>query len=159
MQELQGNLWEVHEAGSWIAVTTNGDVNKLGKAVMGRGIALQAALRFPDLPVLLGEHLRDPIDGSNVVCMFYTHRIVTFPVKHHWREKADINLIQKSANSIVQLWTPTQAQIDAGTLDTRHLPLYMPRPGCGNGHLLWSDVKLVLEKILDDRFIVMDLHA
>lgn len=41
-----------------VGITTNGAVDRLGRAVMGRGCALQAAQRRPALPVVLGAALR-----------------------------------------------------------------------------------------------------
>lgn len=37
MKEAVGNLWDFHEQGKWIVITTNGSVNMAGYAVMGRG--------------------------------------------------------------------------------------------------------------------------
>lgn len=44
MREEPGDIWD-HRC---IAITTNGDTNRLGQAVMGRGVALQA--KTPDTP-------------------------------------------------------------------------------------------------------------
>jgi hypothetical protein len=57
MQELVGNIWDHHQDG-WIVVTTNGIIKSNGDAVMGAGIALEAARKFPDLPRQLGDRLR-----------------------------------------------------------------------------------------------------
>lgn len=44
----------------------------------------------------------------------------TFPVKHHWREAADLELIQRSAHQLVELANRFRYQL-----------LLIPRPGCG----------------------------
>lgn len=69
----------------------------------------------------------------------------SFPVKHHWREQADLDLIERSAHQLVEL---------AGKFGYNAL---FPRPGCGNGARSWPrDVKPLLEKFLfDERFVVI----
>jgi len=66
---------------------------------------------------------------------------VTFPVKVNWWEKANIKLIERSCIEIASL--PCS--------DT----FVMPRVGCGFGGLSWHQVEPILEKLLDDRFIVL----
>lgn len=137
MIELVGNIWDFHKGGP-IAVTTNGDINKLGKAVMGRGIASQAATRFPDLAYELASALRN---SGNIVNYFEKYRLYTFPVKHHWNEKADIELIKNSCMQLVSY---------------KYEKIFMVRPGCGNGQLLWDEVRLEIVKILDDRVRIVN---
>jgi hypothetical protein len=139
MIETIGDLWEEHAAGAWVAVTTNGDVNKKGFAVMGRGVALQAAQRYPTLPIQLGDALR----AGNQVHVFPALRIVTLPTKHHWRDAADLGLIERSLEQLVR-W-----------LDTVPVPrIVVPRPGCGSGGLQWRDVEPLMRH-LDDRIEVI----
>jgi len=58
MIETTGDLWEAHDLGHWVAITTNGIVNAKGQCVMGRGVARQAAQRFTWLPTHLGDRIR-----------------------------------------------------------------------------------------------------
>ena len=139
MKEITGNIWDYYDKGNWIVLTTNGTVRKDGACVMGRGVALQAKQRFPNLPFMLGSFIS--ITG-NKSYWFRSYRIITFPVKHNWWEKAILGLIENSCNLLVKDFPA-------------NFPIYMVRPGCGNGGLEWKDVKPVLEKYLDDRFIVV----
>ena len=147
MKEVQGNIWDYHEQGYWIVITTNGTIRKDGACVMGRGVAKETAVKYPDLPKKLGKFLKD---FTNTVYPFAEYRILTFPVKHNWWEKADINLIEESCQRLLD-WI-TYHFSPAGLV-----PVYMVRPGCGNGQLNWEDVKPILEKYLDDRFVVVEI--
>ncbi len=144
MLEVEGDIWDYHNKGYWIAITTNGDVKKSGAAVMGRGVALQAVQRIPNAQFELGRLLKK--FGPHVYPIGF--KIVAFPVKYHWREKASLDLILKSCVEAVY-------HLDCADLNKVTPPVYMVRPGCGNGELNWPDVKPILEKYLDDRFIVV----
>lgn len=142
MLEIQGNLWNYHDEGFWVAITTNGCVKANGSAVMGRGVALECALLFPDIPKRLGAHLHQQ---GNCIAVFPDHRIITFPVKHMWSEPADLKLIEESAVQLAAMNFPHA--------------VFTVRPGCGNGRLKWEDVKPVIENILDDRFIIIERNV
>jgi len=146
MLEMTGNLWAL-AAGSNLVLTTNGVVKKDGGCVMGRGIALEAKTRFPEIQYMLGNYINQWGNRSFNLGQWQSsmalYRIISMPVKHKWNEQADINLIIKSCHQLVSMankfgWDK----------------LYLPRPGCGNGSLDWNNVKPVIEVILDDRFIV-----
>jgi hypothetical protein len=142
MKEIFGDLFEQKDADA-ICITTNGSVKKNGKAVMGRGCAREANRRW-NCSKILGKAIKE---CGNVPMIFRRtegYAVVSFPVKHRWWEKADLNLIRGSAKRLVELvnyhgWKK----------------VILPRPGCGNGKLDWKDVKPILEPILDDRFYVI----
>lgn len=147
MREMEGDLWDVAEAlqADAVAITTNGFVKKNGEAVMGRGVALEAKQRWADLPRLLGVSLK--LLGNHVhnfALATAPYRIVTFPVKLAWFEKAEIVLITRSVFELDSLATMLEWKT-----------IVLPRPGCGNGGLDWADVRPVLAKYLDDRFVVV----
>ena len=141
MKEIKGNIWDYYDKGNWIVITTNGTVKVNGEAVMGRGVALQAKQKFPSLPGELGKTLKM---AGNQLHTFPHYRIITYPVKHRWEEKASPFLINQGAYQL-------SMYADSLRLDL----VYMVRPGCGNGGLDWKNVKPILEKYLDDRFIIV----
>lgn len=146
MKEVKGDLWKFHEADKWVCITTNGTVRKDGRLVMGRGCALEAALKFPDLSKYLGSLVKG---FGNIPLVLEKQTIITFPVKYHWHEKANLNLIIQSAHMVKKI-------VDMMELKELHIP----RPGCGNGKLDWSVVKPELKKIFtDDRFIIVSFKG
>lgn len=143
MREVKGDIWKFYEAGNWICITTNGTVRKDGCAVMGRGVALDASMKIPGLQRALGQRL---LSYGNKVHVFEHSRIVTFPVKHNWYDKqADLALIRVSAAELLRRW---KYKISPS-------PIYLPRPGCGNGRLRWDDVRTVIAPILGKDFCVV----
>lgn len=134
------NLWEPwpRPGKCWRTVTTNGAYRTDGRAVMGRGCALQAARRYGDLAWKLGARLK--CGGGNVPTLFSEYQIITFPVKHHWSEKADLELIEESCGLFAEL-------IDSLDAET----IRLPRPGCGNGDRSWDrEVREIVEMYLGD---------
>ena len=128
MKEVFGNLWYFPGI---IAITTNGFVKRDGSCVMGRGCAKEAAVRFEWLPRKLGAAISK---HGNHVFYFPEYRLITFPVKHVWWEPADPKLIERSARELLET---------INNLKTPE-PVYLPRPGCGNGQLRWENVKEIL---------------
>jgi len=142
--EETGNMWGVRA--DIRCITTNGFVKNDGRAVMGRGVAKQAADRFSvmygvDLPAVFGKKLRK--HGNHV--MVLEDKLITFPVKYNWWERASMPLILASARELVAL---------ANENGWRRIVL--PRPGCGNGGLDWDDVRPQLAPMLDDRFVIVE---
>lgn len=153
MREAIGDLWDYHNAGQWVVITTNGTLTYdyehpydpsrrkiLSLNVMGAGIALQAKKRFWDLPLVLGTLIES---HGNIVYKLPQYHLYTFPVKSHWWQEADIYLIIRSCEQLARL-------VPKGKT------VYMVRPGCGAGRLAWEDVKPKIEDLLDDRFVVVE---
>ena len=132
-----------------ICITTNGDVNARGHAVMGRGCALEASKKIPGFSRALAYVIKKY--GNHVYRMDAQlqglSRVLVFPVKYHWHEMADLSLIRRSARELAEICALTANSI-----------FILPRPGCGNGHLNWEDVREVIAPILPDNVWVIT-HA
>lgn len=146
MIEVYGDLW-TYPADAKV-ITTNQFVRKDGKAVMGRGVARDAIMKFPEVQELLGQFLK--YRGNDIYVLADPERtgsyyLLNFTVKKNWWEPADLGLIEESA---IRLFTMC--------LDWDWKTIVLPRPGCGNGQRTWEEVKPVLEPILDDRFHIIE---
>lgn len=141
MIEATGDLWSF--PADFRCITTNGVVDLRGFLVMGAGCALQAKKRFPALPSVLGGYVWK---YGNRAFIHHPSRIITFPTKHNWQDKSDLALICQSA---------IQVSAIADKYDISSI--VVPRPGCGNGGLMWSKVGPLLADILDNRFTVVTL--
>jgi hypothetical protein len=137
--EIVGDIWE-YLPGAIIAITTNGQITPKGQAVFGRGVARQAAQRFPDLADRLGLLLATV--GNHV--HYLGDSIVSFPVEETPWSNPDLHLIARSTRELRELADQQGWQ-----------QVVVPRPGCGGGGLLWRDVKPLLAEALDGRFIVI----
>ena len=136
MLETVGNIWDYRDRGI-IAITTNGSITRDNRAILGRGVARQAAARFPCLAENLGRLIAS--QGNHV---FYLGKgLVSFPVEETAWSLPDLQIIANSARDLVSLTDAAGWQF-----------IVIPRPGCGGGGLLWRDVKPVLEYTLDNRF-------
>lgn len=142
MREEYGNIWNMKS--DVLCITTNGFVKNNGRAVMGAGIAKEAKDRIPGIDMILGQSISK--HGNRVSFLFYDEiegqDIWSFPVKHNWFEKADMELIRRSCRELMNKLPHDQTAL-------------LPRPGCGNGRLKWQDVKREIEPILDDRITVV----
>ena len=147
MKIVVDDLWNIYDGlvapmySRAIVIPTNGTIRKDGCCVMGAGLALDAKKKWPDLPRQLGEKLKL---GGNTPHGFPQYRIITFPVKHNWWEKADLDLIRLSA-----------MRLATESVSSRYEVIYMPKVGCGNGRLQWKDVRQVLAEFLTSRFIIV----
>lgn len=141
MKEIQGEAWELQRNYTYLGITTNGFIKKDGTAVMGRGIAYEAQSRYPGIRRALANLIRE---NGNVV-QEITDNLVAFPVKHNWFDKADIELIKRSCKQLMGFLKPDET-------------ILLPKPGCGNGGLHWSDVKPIIETLLDDRVTIISRH-
>jgi len=136
MKINKGNIWTYDAI--WKVIFTNGYVRNDGCLVMGRGTALQAKNKYPDIAKRCGQFLNN---HGNHVGVFEDYKLITFPTKHGWWEDSDLVLIEQSA-------------VELGSLPYNNT-FVLGCPGCGCGKLDWSDVKLIIEPILDDRFTVL----
>lgn len=155
MREVVGDLWSYVQTHA-IAVPTNIGWTKDGRNVMGRGVAKQAAERYPGLASWYGAYCRERSVEAGVVSwspVSDVAEIVLFPTKPlaadpalSWRGSASLWLVEHSAWQLYRLCA-------SGGI---HRSVALPLVGCGNGNLAEEDVLPLLRKILDDdRFLLV----
>lgn len=138
MLEECGDLWTL--PADYRCITTNGALRRNGKAIMGKGVALEARNRYHDVEAILGSL----IDRYHNHVFHLGYNLISFPTKHHWRLDSDIQLIKRSAQELVALLKDNPAK-----------RILLTRPGCGNGNLQWSEVKIAIQDILvNNKFII-----
>lgn len=106
----RGNIWSKFYCSNAFCITTNSYIRNDGELVMGAGIALQAKKIFDDLPLALGRKIKKKCGHLGVYGTLPSNRkeidkIVAFQVKRHFKNKADLNLIQKSASQLSTIAT------------------------------------------------------
>lgn len=143
MLELKGDIWQIGQPGDWVAITTNGVVKANGQLVMGKGIALEAAQRYPRLAKEWGLLVKQ---FGNEPFVFIEGRLVSFPTKDDWRKPSTLALIEASCKVLGGKGFQTLLQ---------GARVLLPRPGCGNGQLAWIDVSFVLKQYLGDQFVAI----
>lgn len=152
LEVIHGNLWAEHDAGRKVVVTTNIGWSRDGYNNMGAGMALQAARRWPVLPLWYGTVCQLLREATPVV----EHAelgLIFFPVKplldpsnpeRSWDQIADHALIMRSLRQLALV----EGDVSMGF------------PGCGNGSLLPSTVLPLLERYLPgERFRVVDAEV
>ena len=139
MLEIVGDIWDFTELGA-IVITTNGSLTRNRRAIFGRGVARQAALRFPLLADKLGRLLEER--GNHVFDLGFG--IVTFPVEETPWSLPDLRIIARSAGELRVLADRSGWQ-----------RIFVPRPGCGGGGLAWKEVQPLLLPWFDERFTVI----
>jgi hypothetical protein len=86
-----------------------------------------------------------PVTGKSAGTNVVRHMRNQFPegsTVPGWACVADLKIIKKSCKELV-------------ALTDKHgwKKVLLPRPGCGAGELQWAEVKKVIEKYLDNRFV------
>lgn len=144
---VEGDIWDFY-ANKWtVIVPTNGWVNRgNGMLAMGRGIAIQARKLFKNLEFVLGEKVTKY--GNHC---FYLERqnLISFPTKNDWKDPSEISLIEQSCKELKIFMQKFSS-----------LKIAMPKVGCGNGKLQWSQVAPIIENYFGeyshDRFLIVD---
>lgn len=103
-----GNMWNAFDDTDAFCITTNSYLRNDGELVMGRGIASQAKKIFDDLPLAFGNRIKDSCGHLGTYGVMPSNRneadqIIAFQVKTHFRNDADLGLIDTSASKLSEL--------------------------------------------------------
>jgi len=132
MRQIRGSFWEAQE--DYKIIPVNGSIMRNGELVMIKGLSLAARNKYPELPNLIGTYVNK---FGNMPMMLHDYKLMTFPIKNNWMDKPDLDIIKTSA-------------VKAYNMLPRETTAAMIRPG----GIDWKLVKPVIEKILDDRFVI-----
>ena len=135
----KGNMWDAFGKGIFM-ITTNPIRRNDGAVVMGRGIALEAKTKYPQLPYDFGRQLdalHPEIDQQYVgpIGIYQEVPIWFFMVKNHWKEPARLDIIKDSCFYLAHGFAWDDTRIDLNF------------PGIGNGKLKRNDVLPLLEEL------------
>jgi macro domain-containing protein len=165
MKETKGNLFDLmlHDGVDGIGILTNQNYTLDGRACMSGGCAKECADRFPQTSFRLAKCLKN--FGTNVPFVIgavdvegkylepnhkmikgkqFKSLIFSFPTINDLMVGASLELIKNSSQEMVNM---------ANRYDLAGI--VVPRMGCGIGGLSWTDVKQVVEPILDNRFTIV----
>lgn len=149
MKRVEGNLWKMYSDVK--VIPTNGVVSKQHEAVMGAGVAKQAADMYPFLPYSLGKRIEKHGNYLYVFQLppYYWLRgkcstLVTFPTKGHWNDLSTLTQVERSTTELVH----AANQNGWGSV-------LLPEVGMGLGWLPKVDVYDILNDYLDDRFTIV----
>ena len=111
------------------------------EGVMGKGIAYQFKVRFPQNYL---DYVEACKSGRLHIGSIHWYKedgiwIVNLPTKDKWRGKSKIDYIEKGLEELVLFLAEYRPKVIA-----------MPALGCGNGGLEWAVVKdLIVDKLKD----------
>lgn len=128
-------------------------VNCVG--VIGKGIALQFKLEYPDnfrayAQVCKLNQLQPGILFTHPTGLHVNPRfIINFPTKQHWREPSCLGYIKIGLDSLV---------LEVDRLKIRSIAI--PKLGCGNGGLAWDEVKPLIEvSFADHKDVSVEVYS
>jgi len=148
MQLERGNMWSIFFDTDIFMITTNPIIKKDGGVVMGRGIALEAKTRFPDLPYDFGDELKISQNYQEEPRVGYINtyeqtQIWYFMVKEHWAAPASTEIIHESVQKLN--WYHNKRYNE-----WQNIRIDLNFPGIGNGGLPREQVLPLLLNLPDN---------
>lgn len=110
--------------------------------IMGSGIALEFKLRYPDMFENYVKECKEGIIKIGRPKLYKCSNdewILNFPTKNHWRPASKIEYIEEGLKYFVQNYKKLNFQSIA-----------FPKLGTNNGGLDWEEVRILMEKYLDN---------
>ena len=158
MNYLIGDIWPyAHFLWDWVVIPTNIGWRRDGRNVMGRGLAAQAAKRYPDLPVWYGDCCRHHRSSLGITYSRFTNinggcNLIMAPVKPldeeqphmSWKHPATLERIEKTLDEL-RMFIPRR---QAGRV-------LVPLLGCGNGGLDPKEVYPLMHRMLSGPYCTL----
>lgn len=130
-----GDLWDYERGADLILITTNSFIKRNRELAMGRGIALQAKERYPELPKLFGRRIKHLSVYGLVIVPHKGKLFGAFQTKIHFKDKSEMSLIELATDKLREF------------LKDNCLTTLLNFPGVGNGGLAHKEKEI--KSILD----------
>ena len=131
------DIWELQAQSHIPVIPTNTMRREDGTAIMGAGLALECAKRYPGIDKIYGKYLRMvSVPAIPMLVSDVEPPVLLFPTKFHFKDPSHIDLIATNLR-----WC---------NLSLSGTSLAIPRLGCGLGGLDWGVVRPVIEEYLTD---------
>lgn len=140
----------IYKSGDLLKSNAEALVNTVNcEGYMGKGIAYQFKTRYP---LNYNDYVKACKEGNLFIGKLHYYKekgkiIINFPTKVKWREKSRIDYIEKGLDQLIKL-----------ILDLEIGSIAIPPLGCGNGGLLWTEVKALIEKKLSILAKTVDIN-
>ncbi|WP_226086700.1 macro domain-containing protein [Mesobacillus sp. S13] len=134
----------IYTTGDLLSSSAEALVNTVNcEGYMGKGIAYQFKLKFPENNK---DYVKACKTGELQIGKLHYYKedskiIVNFPTKNKWRAKSKMEYVEKGLDELVPLIEKLGVQSIA-----------IPPLGSGNGGLVWSEVK----KLIEEKLTVVD---
>lgn len=164
MRVIEGNVWDLLTGRDALVVPTNCGWRRNGTAIMGRGLARQAAFRFKGLESDYGwacreyrskltampGKLRDRSGIMMALVMFPTKLLNSQKPWLSWQNPANLELIERGLQELRRLGP---GLVTDGSI-------YLPLLGCGEGGLDPEIVTQLLHAVLiEDMYVLVKLKV
>lgn len=132
-----GDMWSEYNEVDYFIITTNSTIKSFNDAlVMGAGIAKQVRDSWPHIDVRMGKAILKVCESRGTYGLILGNKIGLFQVKYHYKDWAQLPLIQKSTDMLIQhaIHNPTKMYA-------------LNYPGIGNGKLSIDQVKPIIDEL------------
>lgn len=145
MKLAYGNMWSAWESVDLFLITTNNTISSKGRLIMGKGIAGEAARKFPDLPrnlanaIASGEYTANQMRYGLIVSKHWPKtKIGAFQTKYYWKFPSTLELIEFSTDKLL-IWCSEHPQATVA----------LNFPGIGAGALMHTDILPTISRLPD----------
>ena len=142
MKYKTGNMFEIASKSDIVIATGNASIKKNGELVMGRGAALEMKTRCPWSAKVFGGMIKEvptPYGGFPKYGVIMSSGYGIYQVKYHFKDKADLHLIQFSA-----------FVLEDRANNFPEYNFHLNYPGIGYGGRTKEEVEPLLERLPDN---------
>lgn len=125
--------------------------------VMGKGLVLEFAKRWPDLKRSHADCInRGVLLIDKPVFVGVEQQVIFIATKRHWKGNSNLVDLTMALGGLRKLLSTAAAAVQANSPDFKGWSIAIPALGCGLGKLEWSTVRPMILSFLAD--LPLDIH-